>query len=386
MNMRPIVTISTMPIRNRGYFEWLYTGLQLLEQQGKIELRHEGSGLDLFLRRHPRLWGKFDQSFPQASMMLFPVDHFAMAGRVEMGGRSMRFAYDVTDSPFTYALAHLERSDLYFKTQCPVSFEAEGYPLSSTVRVPYHPEVLLLQERIRPAMSTGAITSTLDLKRNLKVLETNRSIPAEKKRLRIFASFGGDRGPPSWKENDSFPAPHNYHNERTIVTRYGEAIQHPNEKRAELVRILRRWGVPDVDGRIWSSKDPEIQGDALEWNVYLKTVAASVFNINVSGFRRSLPFRFLDSFQVGCGIATDTIGTRWYQPFDSDLEVVEIGDLGYEAKDSIDWTVVENRLRKIYDAIDLDRNRSDEIRQLFATKWHPRCLATYFVQQCSDLL
>jgi len=384
--MKPKVIIKSMPIRNRGYFEWLYTGLQILEQEDKIETIHEGSSWDCFLRKHPRVYGKLNQYFPDLSQLIFPVDHFSMFGVVELAGKQARFAYDVTDSPFTYALAQLELCDVYFKTQCPVLFESEGYPLSNTIRIPYHPSVLTHQNRIRPAMSTGPITSTFDLKRNLKLLEHCRSIPASAKRLKIFASFGGDKGPPPWEFADSAPAPHNYHNERSIVTLYGEKIQHPNEKRAEVVRILRKWGKADVDGRIWSSKDPEVQGDALPWNHYLATVAESVFNINVSGFRRSLPFRFLDSFQVGCGIATDTIGTRWYRPFDKEIEVVEFGDLGYESKSNTHWEKIAENLETLYNSIELKDNRSDAIREMFATKWHPKRLAEYFIEECVNSL
>lgn len=379
---KPRITIQYMPIRNRGYFEWIYTGLQILHEKGEIELLQEGSSWEKFLRKHPRVWGKFDQKFPELSKLLFPVDHFSMFGRIEQSGKSMRFSYDVTDSPFTYSLAHLELSDLYFKGQCPIEFEEEGYPLSNTVRVPYHPYVLEARDKIRPCMSTGAITSTFDLKRNLKVLESNASIRVASKKNRIFASFGGDQGPRAWETSDLPPAPHNFRNERSIVSLYGEQIQHPNEKRAEIVRILRKWGFDDIDARIWNSKDSTIQGDALAWPDYLKTVCASAFNVNVSGFRRSLPFRFLDSFQVGCGIATDTLGVKWYVPFDQEIEVVEYGDLGYESMENTDWGGIENRLREIYDGIDLSKDSGDELRQMFAKKWHPESLGRYFINEC----
>ena len=382
MMKKPKVIISSMPIRNRGYFEWVYTGLQILDQLGEIELSHEGSSWDLFLRKHPRVYGKIHQHFPELANLAFPVDHFSMFGRVEHGDKTMRFVYDVTDSPFTYALSQLEICDKYFKTQCPISFETAGYPLSNTINVPYHPDVLRYQGKIRPAMSTGPITSTFNLKRNLRLLDEYASVSAETKRLKIFASFGGDKGPAAWKVNDSPPAPHNYHNERSIVSLYGDAIQHPNEKRAKIVRLMRMWQVDDVDGRIWNTQDSEIQGDALKWDDYLKTVGASVFNINVSGFRRSLPFRFLDSFQMGCGIATDTIGTRWYEDFDRDIEVIEYGDLGYESRSNTDWQKIESNLRELYDSIDLKDNRSGEIRNMFQQKWHPRKLAEYFVEEC----
>lgn len=382
--MKPKVIISTLPIRNRGYFEWLYTGLQILHEKGEIELTHEGCSWDLFLRKHPRVYGRINQHFPDLAKMMFPVDHFSMFGRVESGGKSTRFAYDVTDSPFTYALAHLELVDTYFKTQCPVTIEAEGYPLSETIRVPYHPFVVAQKHKIVPAMSTGPITSTFNLKRNLALLASYASIPVKTKRIRIFASFGGDRGPAPWKIEDEAPAPHNAHNERSIVSIYGERIQHPNVKRAEIVRLLRSWNKPDIDARIWNSKDASIQGDALEWSEYLKTVSESVFNVNVSGFRRSLPFRFLDSFQVGCGIATDTLGTKWYRQFDKEIECVEYGDLGYEAKENVDLAQIESKLKVIYQSADLRKNHASEIRNMFSMKWHPQALASYFVSTCME--
>lgn len=295
------------------------------------------------------------------------------------------FAYDVTDSPFTFALAHLEMVDVYFKTQCPIHFDPEGYPLSSEVRVPYHPDVLSFRTQIVPAMSTGPITNTLNLDRNLKALARNASYVSETKNMRIFASFGGDKGPPAWNREDFVTAPHNYMNERTIMRRYPE-IQHPNEKRAQMVRILRNMRKPDVDARIWNTKDPEIQGNVLEWSDYLRAVGCSIWNINVAGFRRSLPFRFLDSFQVGCGIATDSIGTKWYREFERDVEVVEFGELGYETAENTRWDLIRSRMESIYESTRLDRPNSREIRQLFEEKWHPKRLAEYFLKTCEDRL
>jgi len=381
----PVVTITRFPIRNRGYFEWVYTGLQILKESGEIELRHEGEKADLFLRKHPRVYGKIGQYAPGLANLLSPSDHFSMTGRIELGGKMMTFAYDVTDSPFTYALAHLEMVDLYFKTQCPISFDPSGYELSSEIRVPYHPDVLNFQEKIKPAMSTGPITSTLNLKRNLAVLAENKLKSSHEKTTRIFASFGGDKGPAPWSRETFNTTPHNYMNERAILNRYPE-IQHPNEKRARVVKILREMNSDAIDARIWNTKDAFIQGDAFKWNDYLQAVGRSVWNINVSGFRRSLPFRFLDSFQVGCGIATDTIGTRWYEPFDNEIEVVEFGDLGYETAENTNWEAIQSRLVQIHDRAAIEESKALEIRELFDRKWHPRRLGEYFVRTCQQQL
>jgi hypothetical protein len=384
--MKPVVTIQCLPIRNRGYFEWLMTGLQQLEQEGVLELRHEGVSWDCFLRTHPRLYGKLEQWFPDFCKWAFPVDHFSLFAKVECGGKSMRFAYDVTDSPFQYALAHLELADLYFKTQCPITFDAQGYALSKRVRIPYHPEVIRCQRKILPAMSTGPITSTFNLKRNLRLIDDRLSLRVPAKRLRVFASFGGDRGPSPWGKNDLPPAPHNFHNERSLVSFWGDQIQHPNEKRAEVVRRLRAWGLADVDARIWSSKDPAIQGNALGWDEYLKTVAESVFNVNVSGFRRSLPFRFLDSFQMGCAVLTDTLGTRWYADFEKGLEVFEYGDAGYERGPDVNWEGIDRSLRGYRDAADCSLDRAQAIRDRFRNTWHPTTLARHCLNACLDRL
>ncbi len=383
--MKPKVVISSFPIRNKGYFEWIYTGLQILEQEGKVEIAHEGHAIDRFLRQHPRVYGKFESKFPELSKYLFPVDQFSMFGRLELNDKKVRFAYDATDSPFTYALAHLELAEVYFKMQCPIQIEQRGFPLSTQVRIPYHPAVLGQTFKIRPCMSTGPITNTLNLKRNLEALELNAKRAVANKEIRMFASFGGDRGPKPWVVEDAPPAPHNYQNEKSIVTSLEDIVQHPNEKRAEIVRILRSWQKADVDARIWSSNDPAIQGDALSWSDYLNTVARSVFNVNVSGFRRSIPFRVLDSFQVGCGILSDNLGTRWYQDFDPEIELQEYGELGYESASNVNWEVTAKRLLGIYESIDLKENRSRAILEMFEKKWHPRALAIYFIDELTKV-
>ena len=313
------VVFTCFPMRNRGYFEWFYTGLQILEQQNRLSISHEGGSMDRFFRRHPRVFGKLLEKYPDSFGMLAPVDYFALAGRYERGGKVVTFAYDVTDAPFNYALAWLERSDLYFKMQCPSEWHEAGFPLSTTVRVPYHPEVLRSKARIRPMMSTGGITSTLNLARNLQVLEADRQRIAAQKKLRMFASFGSDRGPGPWKDGELPPAPHNYHNERSLIGELGGRIGHPNEKRGELVRRLRGWNKEEVDARIWNSRDPSIQGDALAWSDYLVRVSESVFNVNISGFRRSAPFRIIDTNGIDGSAAVAS--ALLAQMLDSDLIV-----------------------------------------------------------------
>ncbi|MDD4347867.1 MAG: hypothetical protein PHF70_02070 [Opitutales bacterium] len=380
------IVFTCFPMRNRGYFEWLYTGLQILEQRSVLALSHEGGSLDRFFRGHPRVFGKLLDRFPDSMGMLAPVDYFALAGRYERGGKSVTFAYDVTDAPFNYALAWLECADLYFKMQCPSDWDEAGFPLSTTVRVPYHPEVLRSRHKIRPTMSTGGITSTLNLKRNLGVLASDRQRIASRKDIRIFASFGSDRGPGPWEADRLPPAPHNFHNERSLVGLLGSGVGHPNEKRGELVRRLRSWNKADVDARIWNSRDPSIQGDAFEWNDYLVKVSESVFNVNISGFRRSAPFRIIDTLRMGSMVATDNLAVRWYRPFDPDLEVHPFGELGYEAGDRVNWTVAEHELSRLYDLADSRRNCGPDVLACFDEKWHPERLASYFVEECEKVL
>lgn len=42
-------------------------------------------------------------------------------------------------------------------------------------------------------------------------------------------------------------------------------------------------------------------------------------NLNISGYRMSVPNCFIESFMVGTAIMTDELFVKWYKPFDKEV-------------------------------------------------------------------
>ena len=96
------------------------------------------------------------------------------------------------------------------------------------------------------------------------------------------------------------------------------------------------------------------------------------YNYNVSGYRLSIPNRFMESFIVGTAIITDQLAVKWYLPFEQ--EVVETVEMGYLPLNKIDWNKVKE------DLINLPDIAKDNILSLYEKKWAPAPVARYMVQ------
>ena len=154
-----------------------------------------------------------------------------------------------------FALGLLEAADVYFKCQCPKTFEREGFPLNRHVRIPYHPEAFNLQHKIRPAMLGRPLGCGINLRKNLKVLRQWESSTNPAKDIRLFASFASDKTVAPRTSRSPLPTPHNYESENTLMARWGSKIHHPNAKRDRIVEMLRTMGKSDVNARIWKSNE-----------------------------------------------------------------------------------------------------------------------------------
>jgi hypothetical protein len=86
----------------------------------------------------------------------------------------------------------------------------------------------------------------------------------------------------------------------------------------------------------------------------------------------SIPNRFIDSFSVGTSIITDDLKIKWYQPFAPE-EVIEIGQMGYEPMEHVDWQQVEARMKV------LPEQHPEIVEELFNKKWRPDVVAQYML-------
>lgn len=380
--MKPSIEIMFVPPRYQGYFDWLLTGLGILEQQGTLQLTVQQPLWQKALRL--RFWGKapWPRLIPKLYDQLSPMDYLCLIGRLRVRDRIMNFAVDVADSPFAFALGLLETADLYFKCQCPTRFDPSGFPLNTQVRVPYHPDVFTFGHKVRPAMLGRPLAYSTNLTRNLRVLRKWETEAGCQKTTRIFASFASDQGPKSYTPESAFSPPHDYEFESTLLARWGDAVHHPNRKRGRIVAMLRSLNKPDISAFLFRSSNPEIVGRRLSDHQYRLSLQQACVNLNISGFKRSLPFRFMDTFLSGGMVATDTLAVRWYAPFETGLEVTEIGDLGYEPEEKVNWPDVKARLLHIYEKQEGCAANAKAIRDAYRKKWAPAAFASHFLQEC----
>lgn len=93
--------------------------------------------------------------------------------------------------------------------------------------------------------------------------------------------------------------------------------------------------------------------------------------MNVSGYRMSIPNRFIESFMVGTGIVTDKLAVKWYKPFNE--EVYETVPMGYLPMNQVDWRKFE------FDMNHLPSLDSKKVVEAFEDKWSPMVVAQYII-------
>ncbi len=355
------------------YYDWLATGLWMLQDDGQIEAEVRTTRTTLPFQTHRKSFAAFRKVLPGVAAALARGTSSLITGRVEAGGKSVSFVFDIGDSPYAFQTDLLLEKDLYFKAQCPASFDPRGFPIARDAWFPYHPDVITYQDRIRPAMLGRPLSRTLNKRQNAQILQRWRDRAKGSKDLNLFAFFGSDK-------IDWVGGP-----ERIVLERFADRTAHPNPKRGLLVEGLRQRypAGQGVDARILNTDSAARRGPKLGDDDYPAVVGRAWHNINISGFRRSLPFRFIDSFLVGASVPSDEIALRWYAPFDMTNEVIDLGPMGYELDRSVDWP----RVWTVFDGLMSEPpNRRDERRQhivqRFETLWHPRAFARYVVDQC----
>jgi hypothetical protein len=367
----PRVVLREMSFDNAGYFDWLTTGLQMLAETGEIEYRFEPLPLNKARQMVPKLGTALKTYLPKWHRRNTRGGTGTMEGSVQVNGKSRSFFYDTGDTPFTIGSEQLQRCDLYFKCQHPAVIEESGYRLSREVVIPYDPAVLELRHKIRPAMLGRPLSRRLNYQKNLQVLRFWEALAEEPRRQRLHLYFGDDV-PPLGEGV-----------ERYLLLFFRNTVHHPNYKRADLVRWAKQNLPLETDARIVRTKDQSIVGPPLSDEQFPKSVAGSIFNVNFTGLRRSLPFRFIDSFMVGTAVPTDELGVRWYLPFEQGVEVHDLGQLGYETQANAEWSKAYEVLRHLHaNAREIHRANHGQILENYRRKWHPLAFARYIVREC----
>ncbi len=362
----PVVTITNFCLNHAGYFDWLITGLGLLQEKNELTFRFRLPPAKTALRHRYFRWGAKALAPEWVARINGPM--WWMEAEVDFGGRVVNFVFDVTDHGYSYAEHLLPGCDRYFKCQLPKAFPS-ALRLCRQIERPMPAAALTNAHKIRPAMLGRPLSRALDFRKNLELLRAWEAKAALPKTKRLLAYFGGD----SDAEADN-----------RLKQEQG-LYQHPNVKRGRLVGFLRGLHHPQVDARLLQSADSSLVGPALrDDDDYSATVASAAYNLNVSGLSLSLPFRLIDSFMVGTGIVTDSLSVGWYEPFDPE-EVIELGPMGYELENEVDWSHAEKRLQSlISESPASDSERRARLLDRYRRLWSPEALARYILNSCRE--
>lgn len=378
-----------------SYFNWFILGFYELEKQGLIDLSFEVS-FPAQLLRFIR-----SEKICLATQLLFlehEKDSYNLKGYVLLeNGTKKIFSIDSADSPFLFSSKDLEEVDVYFKMQCPIEINNNGFRLTNGILIPWldheHEDksisnlttygerkkidISKYSHKIKPLMvgprylSRGL--SFYNLRRGYDNYRKNASLVKKK---RIMCYFGNAYGPTP-KENLGFV---DYDNESSLMGFLQGKVTHPNEKRAKVAYLLKK--MDNCDSRLISTSSSdngrrENKELIIPMKDFCKHISEFEYNVNISGYRLSIPNRFIESFMVGTAIFTDKLAVKWYLPFEN--EVVESVELGYLPDSDVEWNTYIDQMQNLV------RPNAGDILKQYEDKWEPQVVAKYIIKTIIEI-
>ena len=388
----PLVVITDLSNRIQ-YYQWFVYGLQLLERQKTIRLVfHVPLSQRLLLLDKctflVRCQNKL-RKIVRGQVEYKTKSYFR--GYIKVNDTVRHFCIDSADSPNMFSGKLLKECTTYFKLQCPMNFSDKGFEIGNQY-VPFFdsefenpedegkkkakrkacPDVFDFQDKIKPLMigprSMGRTCSFKELDAAYKNLLSARSVKQTGKAMCYFGNAAG----PVPTEHVAEP---DWDWESDIMGYFGEKLNHPNEKRAKLVDIMDSLG-DGYDARVINRGNSDTgistnQELVIPLKDFSNYVAKFQYNVNVSGYRMSIPARFIDSFVCGTAIATDNLHVKWYHPFGN--EVTEIGEMGYLPDSEVDYEEVTEKLKNLKPV------SREYVLEQYEKYWAPDKVAQYIV-------
>lgn len=379
------VIIKQCPTESFSYFQWFLLGLYMLDKKNEIKLRIKVPLIDrllLFSVENKYIVGGSRRIFNKYKKNI----RCNLIGEViDNNGKKHSFAIDSKDSPFIFNVKHLISCDAYFKNQCPIEFDKRGFKIAKDIYLPWSdvtfdssadnrfkrreaPEILNFTYKIHPGMigprRLGWTCRYKTLKKSFDNLSS--SFTQSNRKNKLTAYFGSCFYPTPTQGAARFDLDW----ESDLMAFLGADHTHPNTKREKAVRYLNKLG-DGYDARLIIDrygKHHDLVVPLEEFALYLNSFE---YNLNISGFRLSIPNRFIESFIAGTAIVTDTLAVKWFQPFDE--EVIETVNMGYEKDDDVCWTTWTNMIK------DLPQSNPAQIRCLYERKWGPEVFAKYVI-------
>lgn len=374
------------------YFQWFLLGFYEMQEAGEIKLKIEtnfSTKLSTIIR---------NKYLAVANRRYLPnKDDYNLRGYIELSnGLKKYFCIDSADAPYLFNGTDLENVSVYFKMQCPKNLNTETFSLTPDVKIPWSdhahedPNLKELTARGKREICTNFAKYRYKIKPLMigprkidysnayctlqKSFEKNCAYSNYEDRKKLMAYFGNSNGPvPSVSVTEP-----DYDWESDIVAYFGNKIEHPNIKRGKACDILREFG-DEYDARIinQSYSDTKIKSKVhtdleIPYCNFNEYVSHFQYNLNISGYRMSIPNRFIESFMVGTAIVTDQLSLQWYLPFEE--EVIETVPMGYLPDSQVNWEQFK------HDIVNLPVVSSNKVRENFEKKWAPKVVAQYILK------
>ncbi|MBQ6777468.1 MAG: hypothetical protein IJP52_04070 [Paludibacteraceae bacterium] len=385
-NIPAVVITKITP--NWRPFQIFILGLYELERLGEIKLKFRCDWfyrLSTILPDWPHLGGVMHQL-----ALHFLEDTYTMEGYVKKDGDRHAFCIDCCDSPAGIDGDLLKKVKVYFKMQCPKVIDIEkGFRLADDVYSPFYDyqhkdkklKVRQIGERLPLHLDKNDIIKIKPCVVGFRRLSDGNSYTAlsngwenykndavKQAKRKVMCYYGNACGP---RENMNTPI--DWNSESNIMGMC-PSLNHPNEKRARVAQIMQSLG-DAYDARIINSGTMEKPQNHTDLIIPIEKFCAHIsnfqYNYNVSGYRMSIPNRFMESFIVGTAIITDKLAVKWYLPFDE--EVVETVEMGYIPQDQVNWEKVKE------DLVNLPNISKDKVLAQYEKKWAPIPVARYLV-------
>lgn len=377
--MKPKITIEIIPYSLYSYFQWFLLGLLQLEKKGKIEVKFSFSVNNFLVKNTTRYLNALIKKIPDTIQSRILNTEYTLKGKiVTTDGRIKTFILDCADSPFLFNINELLNIDYYFKMQCPKEIGDQGFPLSSKVSIPFDPIVIKNKHKVYPAMvGPRLLSKKMDLTSLEKGYNNYYKSASGKKQKKLMCYFGDSKGPIPFKGKINNP---DFNDEQILVKWFEGKSNHPNEKRGIAANLIREMG-PNYDARVINEGNCDTGGSQrnnklyIPLNQFCEHVSKFEYNLNISGYRNSIPNRFIESFMVGTAILTDSLNVKWYKPFDE--EVVETTEMSYLLNKDVNWHKFKE------DVKNLPETDSSVILKNFHEKWAPDVFANYIIKTIS---
>lgn len=388
---KPTVVITKISPR-WNYFQYFLLAFYELQKAGEINFKIKTDCVFKLSTLLPNI--QIFREILRRLKLKFNKDSYNLNGYVKFNGKKKTFCIDSADAPYLFDSESLERVNVYFKMQCPNQIDPQGFKLTDLVIIPYS-DHKHQNEAVSKLTAIGPRKPLLNLQKNIAKIkplmvgfrrlaemnsysclkagyENYRKGAVKEADKKLVCYFGNALGP---KPSENVKEP-DLDWESDLMGFYKQ-LNHPNEKRAKIAQQMRKKGEA-FDARIISEnfadgksqKHPEL---IIPIEQFCAFISHFEYNMNVSGYRMSVPNRFIESFIVGTAIFTDKLALKWYLPFDE--EVKETVKMGYLPIEQVNWQQFDK------DFSSLPKIDKKQIFAKFDEKWAPLKVAEYLLKE-----